>query len=469
VNLSRPSRIFPSILACFLVVGLVACTSPESGVPGPSVAETISDDQDTVAATETDGTAPAESGSDKDLSSQSAQPSKASVVGRTYHQADGNRLVAGTGNLSQLAPLDISLSGEPAWLTAVPYDDGVLWAAVMADGATQAFTVVDGQVTELSIEPQSLPAGMPPLLSVDGGEPHFLVPDNDFSTSSHPVPFNEEGDIAYLGGAGDLVIERGDRVDMLAVNALPDARILVDEAGRLLLLSDPTTDYGHGVLGDEIEAASVTLVETSPGPRIANKIDIGEPYVIEGIAPLWADLDGDGQREIIVTRTDDTSGAQIVAYAEDGRLVASGPTIGRGYRWRHQLAVAPFGPDGEIELVDVLTPHIGGTVEFYTLQGDTLAIESGLSGYTSHVIGTRNLDMAVAGDFNETGQLAILLPNQARTELAAIQHGLQGAEVAWTVPADGTIVTNLAAVELAEGDLAVGVGRQDGVLRIWQP
>ena len=105
---------------------------------------------------------------------------------------------------------------------------------------------------------------MPPLLLVQEGEPRFMVPAGDFSTSTHPVPINDVGDMAYVSGAGDLVIERSGSAHTLAVNALPDARILVDEAGRLLLLTDPTADYGHGVLGDEIEAASVTLVETSP-------------------------------------------------------------------------------------------------------------------------------------------------------------------------------------------------------------
>ena len=55
-------------------------------------------------------------------------------------------------------------------------------------------------------------------------------------------------------------------------------------------------------------------------------------------------------------------------FDDDGHLVAEGPTIGQGYRGRHQIAVAPFGPNGELELVDVLTPHLGGIVEFYQLE-----------------------------------------------------------------------------------------------------
>ena len=156
-------------------------------------------------------------------------------------------------------------------------------------------------------------------------------------------------------------------------------------------------------------------------------------------------------------------------FDETGAQIAAGPAIGRGSRWRHQLVVAPFGPEGQLELVDVLTPHIGGTVEFYQLAGKTLRIVAKLPGYTSHVIGTRNLDMAVAGDFDGDDRLELLIPNQSRTELGAIRRTVDGAEVAWSLSVEGIVNTNLAAVTLTDGRLMVGVGRGDGVLRLWGP
>jgi len=295
------------------------------------------------------------------------------------------------------------------------------------------------------------------------------VPAAGFSPLTHPVLINERGHLATIETNGDLIIQKGEESFSLPVNALPDARLLVDEMGRLLLLSDPTAGYPHAVLGDELEASSITLVETDPVPRVVNTIRISSPYVIEGIAPIWADLNGDGQREIIVTRTSLDDGAQIVVFAEDGTTLATGPAIGRGFRWRHQLAIAPFGPNGELELVDVLTPHIGGIVEFYRWEGDDLMIVANTGGYTSHMIGTRNLDMAAAGDFDGSGRSTLLLPNQARSELGGIQHTTEGATVAWMLPVEGTVVTNVAATSLDGGSIAVGIGREDGVLRIWQP
>jgi hypothetical protein len=103
------------------------------------------------------------------------------------------------------------------------------------------------------------------------------------------------------------------------------------------------------------------------------------------------------------------------------------------------------------------------------MEGEDLRLVAQVPGYTSHMIDTRNLDMAAAGDFDGDGRMELLLPAQSRTELGAIRRTQGGAEVAWTIPIDGRVVTNLAAVTLSNGTLAVGVGREDGVLRLWLP
>ena len=90
-------------------------------------------------------------------------------------------------------------------------------------------------------------------------------------------------------------------------------------------------------------------------------------------------------------------------------------------------------------------------------------------GYSSHVIGTRNLDMALAGDFDGDGQPEVVLPNQGRTKLGGIQRVGTGAAVSWEVPLEGILATNLAAVTLPEGDLILGAGLEGALLRIWAP
>ena len=115
----------------------------------------------------------------------------------------------------------------------------------------------------------------------------------------------------------------------------------------------------------------------------------------------------------------------------------------------------------------ILTPHIGGVVEFYRLVEGRLDILAQAGGYTSHVIGSRNLDMALSGDFNGDGRPEVVLPDPALGELAAIQRSDDGAAEIWRLPLGGRAATNLAAIALPGGGMVLGVGREDGVLRVW--
>ena len=394
----------------------------------------------------------------------------AAFFGYTYQRPDGNRWVAGRGSLPGVEPVDIPLAGAPRWVVGAPLGDGSLWVAVLDDGRVQAFQTTAVGLEPAAITPQSLPPGMPPLLRVQGNEAALVTaPAATAAQFTHPVVVERTGWLAFIDGNGDLVAWDGGEVARLAVDALPDARLLDDGSGRLLLLTGPTMRYGHGVLGDEVEASSITLIAFFPTPRVIRRIPLPAPNVVEGIAPIWVDLTGDGRREIIVTVSNPDRGAQVTVFSEDGEVLATGPAIGRGFRWRHQLAVAPFGRDGALELADVLTPHLGGVVEFYRWRNDTLQVVAQVPGYTSHVLGSRNLDMAVAGDFDGDGRTELLLPTQSRTALGAIRRTETGAEVAWTIAVGDQVSTNLAAVVLKGGRLAIGVGRADHTLRIWLP
>ena len=67
------------------------------------------------------------------------------------------------------------------------------------------------------------------------------------------------------------------------------------------------------------------------------------------------------------------------------------------------------------------------------------------------------------------GNVELLVPNQELTKLGGIGKTESGAVVKWSVPAGGRISTNLAAVTLLNGSVAVGIGRDDAILRLWLP
>jgi hypothetical protein len=168
------------------------------------------------------------------------------------------------------------------------------------------------------------------------------------------------------------------------INTIPDAVPIYSE-GKVYVLTDPTREYKHGVLGDTIEAKSLTIIHDGN----VKKIDFS-PRVFEGLFPILGDLNSDGEKEIITTLSGNGAGSQIVVYNQNGDHIASSDTLPSG--WRHVLTVGPFGPNGEVELVDVLKPHVVKEVEYFRLEGSNLVKVAGIREYSTHSIGSRNLE-----------------------------------------------------------------------------
>jgi hypothetical protein len=392
------------------------------------------------------------------------------VLGLTNHHLNGNRFLTGRMDLINTIPQDIPLNGIPEWVVGVPLFDGeAIWLVALQDGALQAFQITQEGYAELALPYSALEAGEPPAIrSTETGFDLLNQLVDSRSKSTHPI-FAVGEQLVYISEQGQLETQSGDQVSTVFENPLPDGRILSDEFGNLLLLTEPTFDYSHGVLGDGLEARSFSLViNTADKPQVQT-FGVPAGQVIEGLAPIWTDLDGDGVREIIVTLSDAQNGARLAVFSPQGEIISQSDPIGNGYRWRHQIAVAPFGPNGELEIVDVLTPHIGGVVEFFQMQGEKLVKVGTVSGYTSHVIGSRNLDMAVAADVDADGQVELLLPSQWLNSLAAIRRTADGAEAAWEFGLNATMTTNLGAISFVDGSLSLAVGLDSGVLRVWLP
>ncbi|HNB51506.1 MAG TPA: hypothetical protein PK530_06165, partial [Anaerolineales bacterium] len=369
-------------------------------------------------------------------------------------------------------PVDISLNGNPAWVVGAPMEGlGSVWAVVLEDGSVQGFLLREGVTTEVRIDPGQLPLGMPPLLRVLRGVPSLIIPPiSSASPLTHPVVVqNDPTRLAFVDGNGDLVLWENREIGRLPLDIPPDARILQDEQHRLLVLSQATTTYPHGVLGDAIEAASMSLVQTDPVFQLIWTAPMPDGRVVEGQAPIWADLDGNGTREILVTTSNEDSGAQVLVFNENGERIAAGPAIGRGFQWRHQLAVAPFDPSGKILFADVLTPHDGAIVEFSEWVEDRLEVLTLLEDYTSHEIGARNLDMALAADFNGDGFTELVLPNLTFDGLAYVQYVNGEASVLFEDALGAKLLTNLAGVRMEDGTMMLAAGLEGGVLRVWVP
>jgi len=268
--------------------------------------------------------------------------------------------------------------------------------------------------------------------------------------------------LLYVAADGALVIVDREGRTRLDVDALTDGRLAALGDGRYALFTDPTDRYGHGALGDSVEGTTLTVVDPA-AERIDWQTEVRPPEVFEGLQPLVADLDGDGDPEIVATVADSENGSRIWAFSASGERLATGPVYGPG--WRHQLLVAPVGPGGKPELAVVRKPHVDHVLEFYRLDGG-LEVVATLAGFSTHTYGSRNIDGAVAADFDADGTVEVLVPSTDRNELGAVRRTADGAEIAWKFDLDGPIQSNVTGVALPDG-LAVGAAT-GGRVFVWQ-
>ena len=375
------------------------------------------------------------------------------TYGFTFLRASGNRYVEGSGRAPTVDPVDVSLPAETTWVVAAPdrASGTTVWATVLADGRVRAHRL-DGCSAE-PIEPFPSYGKGPPLLTVSDGHARLV---RSGSVFSHPTPI--PGGSAVVNADGNLTLPGG----RLNVSVQGDARVVTD--GQFAYLLGGPTSYDHGALGNDVEAGNVTIID--PETRAVRTVD--PPYgVIEGLSPILVEFGGDPG--ILVTATDGDRGASLALLrddgAEGGSVVATSDPVGTGFNWRHQIAVAPFGPDGGTEIASVRTPHLSAEAEFHRLDGDRLVKTAGGGSYPSHEFGSRNLDRAAAADLDGDGRPELVVPTREAGVLAGVRRTASGVEEAYRLDAGAPLTSNLAIAAGPDG-LELAVGTSEG-LRIW--
>jgi hypothetical protein len=394
-----------------------------------------------------------------------ATPPAQSQYWYTHPQASGNRTLAGAGALRGSEPITFEVEGFPQWLVAHPAQTGSHWTVVTKDGRATRWRVADSEAIQVD-EYDPLPEETQPVVTTDRESTGLVSPPADMASKASPVvepgSDDEASKLVYVAENGDLVIA-GASSSRLAIDGLSDGRPAAVGDGRYAVFGDTTDRYGHGALGDSIEPATLYVVDAAAA-EITAEASVGPPEVFEGLQPLVADVDGDGDPEIVTTVADSDNGARIAVFDTAGNRLATGTVYGPG--WRHQLAVAPFGPDGTPEIAVVRKPHVDHTLEFYRLEDGSLPIVATAPAFSSHTYGSRILDGAVAADLDADGNVEALVPTTQRDALAAVKRSGEGASVAWQWSLDGVVRTNVTGVALEDG-LAVGTATS-GAVYVWQ-
>ena len=215
----------------------------------------------------------------------------------THPEATGNRSLAGGGNVRDADPVTFSPEGAPRWLVAHPAGEGSYWTVVTEDGRASRWRV-RGEVAERVTDPEPRPTEGPPVVATGNGAPRLVDPPGEMAAGTAPMVApggdGEPAKLLYVAEDGALVVA-GDRRTRFDVDALPDGRLAALGDGRYALFTAVTDRYEHGALGDSTEGTTLTVVDPAE-PALDWQTTVGPPEVFEGLQPLVADLDGDGDR-----------------------------------------------------------------------------------------------------------------------------------------------------------------------------
>ncbi|MDF9303259.1 VCBS repeat-containing protein [Tritonibacter mobilis] len=153
--------------------------------------------------------------------------------------------------------------------------------------------------------------------------------------------------------------------------------------------SEPTTRYGHAVLGDDVEYGSLLIRRVETGSTATQTLEIKLPltHVFEDLEPRLWDVTGDGLPEVVVIETDMSRGAQLAVYDAEGKKRAATPHIGQRNRWLAPIGAADLNGDGHIEIAYIDRPHLAKTLRIWRYEGNKLVEVASAPGLTNHKIG----------------------------------------------------------------------------------
>ncbi len=352
-----------------------------------------------------------------------ASPTTTPTAPSAEHDIDYSPMASSQAPSANLAEQPVANGGpfgEPSSFPVDPESVRIDLAVVGDDLYISVGTPQDSYLTRATLANGVITYGPSVPWPTAGADPVFGLSNSELGLVTLPgrtpltgaVPFAEGW--AWVSGA-NLAIGVPTSFIETPLNLLPDT-LLVTDGEIVVALIDPVTRLNHGIVGDTIESAGFAVVNSDG--TIRSQITLDDPDVVEGRSAMLADVTGDGRTEIVVTLANADIGAWIAVFDLDGTLIGESAAIGLGNRWRHQLAVVA-DPDGPL-MLNVITPHIGGTLQALRLVEGRLESVATRRRYSPHAINSRILDGAYVGDLDGDGDWEVLLPNQARTQLVAL-------------------------------------------------
>lgn len=257
---------------------------------------------------------------------------------------------------------------------------------------------------------------------------------------------------------------------VLPLDALPDAEVAVTRGFDRAWLGAQTDRYSHGVLGDAIEAGALYL---SRGDGPVQVFSLGKEAVFEDRYPRFADMNGDGDPEILVVKSYLHAGAALVLIDPDISplsITAETDAIGTPNRWLNPVGVGDVDNDGRAEALVVITPHIGGRLTAYEWQGNRLVKDHELDGFSNHQIGSRELALSAVADLDDDGVAEAIVPDASRQVMQIVRFDRPAPQIVASVAELGRVAHRLVVHDFDDDGLPELIwGTEDGTLVMWRP
>lgn len=267
-------------------------------------------------------------------------------------------------------------------------------------------------------------------LAVPGGR-LINVADRVFVLAGNGALFGVTGDGQVIEKPGP---ERLLESDPLPYSLVKDGRVEISPDGLIRAwYSGETKSYGHGALGDAVEALSLVVQEEGGKPAIYTMM---ADEVFEDLQPRIVDLDRAlaGRPEIVTITASPAGGAGIAVFGlgrnSDGNpallRLASSVRIGAPYRWLNIAGIADFDGDGFTEIAYVDRPHIRGELVFLEWRGGRLREQAREGGYANHHGGSTVQDLSEVADVDGDGNPDLILPVRGYGAIAAVSLAADG-------------------------------------------
>ena len=147
--------------------------------------------------------------------------------------------------------------------------------------------------------------------------------------------------------------------------------------------------------------------------------------------------------------------------------LAESQAIGTPNRWINPIGAADFDGDGQIEIAAVETPHIGGHLLIYKIDGRRLREVARFAGYSNHILGSTELGMSAVFDVNGDGIPDIVLPTQDRREIRAVTFAKGNLAVLESIKLYRAVTTALVTADVdRNGSLDIVFGDQGGLVNV---